>query len=90
MLIEASVRPRNMKRGVKIERLAEALKTEPSLSKMVGRMDLSAEKPFEFAFLRELYRAFCPIGTEPTKITIEIAGKTTCTYVQPGSSQEGR
>ena len=56
MLISASVRPRGLKRGRNMEKkLAEILHCEADLRDMVGRLELSADRPSEFAFLRELY-----------------------------------
>ena len=87
MLIEASVRPRNMKRGAKTKDLCKALgfKDEVGLSQMVGRLDLSAEHPHEFGLLLGLFNAFHPIRNQSAKITVEIDGKPWCTYTNRGA-----
>ena len=88
MNIEASVRPRNLKRGTSDKKLAAALgfKEPIGLSDAVGRLEFSAESRGEFMFLKGLYKAFHPLSDKPTRIIVEIGGKTICCYTQPGAS----
>lgn len=57
MLIDASTRPRNLKRGVSMKKLSKALgfEKEVGLHEAVGRLELSAEQPSEFRFLAALF-----------------------------------
>lgn len=89
MIIEASVRPKNMKRGVSTKSLCQALgfRSEVGLHNLVGKLNLSAEEPGDFGFLLGLYRALSPTGR--SKITVELDGKVFCTYSH-GGGKDGK
>lgn len=83
MLISAAVRPRNLKRGVTDKKLGKMLGFEEAvgLTQVCGRIELSADRPQEFFFLRELYRALTPFtGMKSARIIIEINGKEEAVY----------
>jgi hypothetical protein len=90
MLISASIRPRGIKRGVSDKKLAAALGIEPCLTKMVGRLELSANRPQEFAFLHAIYEAFHPVKNQSSKIIVEIDGKPLMSYSQARAQEKGK
>jgi hypothetical protein len=89
MIIEASVRPRNVKRGVSTKKLCQALgfKDEVGLNSMCGRLDLSAERPGEFGFLAAMFRALAH-SNESSEITVSVDGKKLVTYSHPGEQKD--
>ena len=83
MLISAAVRPRGLKRGVTDKKLCKSLGFEEAvgLHDICGKLELSADRPSDFFFLRELYRAVSPISTNKSaRILVEVDGKMTAEY----------
>jgi hypothetical protein len=82
MLIEASTKPRNLKRGYKVKKLHKALgfSDEVGLYDCCGRLNLSAEEPNEFAVLTGLLKALMPVKNSRSKITVEIDGEKLFEY----------
>jgi hypothetical protein len=83
MLISAAVRPRNMKRGISDKKLCKALgfKEAVGLHDICGRLELSADRPSDFFFLKELYRAVSPFSSsKSTRILVEVDGNMTAEF----------
>ncbi|GEM_PF-4776924 len=83
MVIEGSVKSKGFKRGID-KKIAAALGVDPCLTNMVGRLELNATRPSDFAILRELYWVF--MGGEYSgggSITITNAKGEKCTYTSP-------
>ena len=57
MHTEGSVKSKAFKRGTD-KKIAAALGVDPCLTKMVGKLELNASRPTDFAVLRELYWVF--------------------------------
>ena len=90
MLIQASVRPRNMKQGITTKKLCQELgfKKEVGLTQICGRLDLSATRPQDFGILVALFNAFSPVSNDSSEIIIKRNGKMVMTYTQPGKTKE--
>lgn len=91
MLISASVRPRNLKRGTTDKKLCQLLgfKEAVGLSQLCGRIELSAEQPGEFGFLTNLFRAFQPLKDDKkVRVVIEINGKPSCAYTREPAKEK--
>jgi hypothetical protein len=83
MHIEGSVKSKAFKRGTD-KKIAAALGVDPCLTNMVGRLELNASKPQDFAILRELYWVL--MGGEyggGGSIAITNAKGQKCTYTVP-------
>lgn len=91
MLISASSRPKNLKRGTSMKKFCQALgfKDEVGLTQLCGRIELSGEQPTEFAFLLGLFRAFHPLKDESTEILIKINGKRFASYSRDRAGDRG-
>lgn len=92
MLISASVRPRGLKRGVTDKKLGELLgfKEAVGLNDVCGKLELSADKPSEFFFLKYLYEAVGDRGNKAVKVTVEIDGKEVAKYWKDAEPAEPR
>ena len=83
MIIEGSVKSKGFKRGTD-KKIAKALGVDPCLTNMVGRLELNATRPTDFAILRELYWVF--MGGEYSgggSIVITNAKGEKCSYTAP-------
>lgn len=90
MLIQASVRPRNMKRGITTKKLCHELgfNEEVGLTKICGRLDLSATRHQDFGILVALLNALSPVGDDSSEIVIKRNGKEVMTYKHEPKTKE--